>query len=101
MQSIEAASGEKARNRIGAAFDQNAPEALRSQCREDGWRCDMAAAGEADNLDSLRMPNARTFAGQDQAADTIGGERFGRCRQSSVRVDYYPRRARASDVAHG
>src|SRR6266404_1356122 len=86
MEAVETACREKARDRVGPAFDQNAPEAA---CRErgDNTRRGKLAVfrGKLHDLDPRRR-RGWVGAGDDEPADTVSREHPCGCWQPTIGV---------------
>ncbi len=102
MQPVEAAGGEKARHRVGAALDQDAAEATIRKRRQDRGRGDMPVLGlQQQCLDPIRQDAWRGAGGDEhQSANSVLGQKPGTRRQSAARVDHHPGRMRTGDAPH-
>ncbi len=99
MQAVEAVRLEKARDRSGAALDQDAPQAARGEAREDGGRRDLAVL---DRQRDLFDAGERTGAvpGDDEARYAVVAQCPRAGRQPPVRIDDDADGMRAADPAH-
>jgi len=72
MQPVEAAGSNKARDRVGAAFDQNAAEAAGGE-RKDDCRGGKLAVVQTDGnaLDAVGKLPGRVEGGDHEPADTV------------------------------
>ncbi len=96
MQPVEAAGGKEARDRVGAALDQNTAKAARGEGGEDRRRCEPTlVGGERDHLDLGRELGRRAGGGDHKPPDAVGRQRPCARRQSSIGIEDHPRRARA------
>ena len=83
MQPVEAAGGEKARQRIGAAFDQHPMHAALGEGSEDVIWCDHTIrCWKRDNLHARRRRALRAFRRHQQPADAVIGKDLGAPREA-------------------
>ena len=99
MEPVEAVRLEKARDRAGAAFDEDAPQPARREARKDGARRDAAVLdGQGDGFDPRRSGGA--LPGDDEALDAVIAKRAGAGRQPAVGIDDDADRMRPADPPH-
>jgi len=83
-----------------AAFDQDAPQAARSEAGEDGGRRDLAVLDrQGDLFDACERTG--TVPGDDEALHAVVAKRPGAGRQPPIGIDDDADRMRAADPAHG
>ena len=100
MQPVEAAGRQEGRDRLRAAFDQDAVQAAFLQGVDDRGRLD-AAVGirQGDRLDAA-IDRPALPPRDDDAMHAVGGEGARLDRQRAARVDHHAYRAGALDMTH-
>lgn len=102
MQPVETVRGNEAGDRIGAAFDQNAAKAARSERGNDGSGGKLTLArGKLHDFDAGGKRCGRLDSADDDPAGPVGRQKPRAGGQAAVRIDDDPGRIWALDAPHG